>query len=103
MIRLAKTRKRGTKKKKGYSIEVIGIILIFINVLAIGEFGFVGRFLANIIRLFVGETYPLFAVFGILISIYYIFYGKSPNFKLNRLFGSIMLYSALLIFLHLPH
>lgn len=101
MIRLAKTRKRGTKKKKGYSIEVIGIILIFINVLAIGEFGFVGRFLANIIRLFVGETYPLFAVFGILISIYYIFYGKSPNFKLNRLFGSIMLYSALLIFLHL--
>lgn len=101
MIRLAKTRKRGTKKKKSYSIEVIGIILIFINVLAIGEFGFVGRFLANIIRLFVGETYPLFAVFGILISIYYIFYGKSPNFKLNRLFGSIMLYSALLIFLHL--
>lgn len=101
MIRLAKTRKRGTKKKKGYSIEVIGIILIFINVLAIGEFGFVGRFLANIIRLFVGETYPLFAVFGILISIYYIFYGKSPNVKLNRLFGSIMLYSALLIFLHL--
>ncbi len=98
---MAKTRKRVTKKKKGYSIEVIGIILIFISVLAIGEFGFVGRFFANVIRLFVGETYPIFSVFGILLGIYYIFYGKNPKFKVNRLFGTIMLYSALLVFLHL--
>lgn len=98
---MAKTRKRGTKKKKGYSIEVIGIILIFISVLAIGEFGFVGRFFANVIRLFVGETYPLFSIFGILLGIHYIFYGKNPKFKMNRLFGTIMLYSALLVFLHL--
>lgn len=98
---LAKTRKRANKKKKGYSIEVIGIILIFISVLAIGEFGFVGRFFANIIRLFVGETYPIFSVFGILLGIYYIFFGKAPTFRTNRLVGTVMLYSSILIFLHL--
>ena len=98
---LAKTRKRVNKKKKSYSIEVLGIILIFISVLAIGEFGFVGRFFANIIRLFVGETYPLFSVFGILLGIHYIFYGKNPKFRLNRLIGTTMLYSSLLVFLHL--
>lgn len=101
MIELAKTRKRINKKKKSYSIEVLGIILIFISVLAIGEFGFVGRFFANVIRLFVGETYPVFSVLGILLGIHYIFYGKNPKFRTNRLFGTIMLYSALLVFLHL--
>lgn len=98
---MAKSRKRGRKKKKGYSIEIIGIIFIFISVLAIGEFGFVGHFFANIIRFFVGETYQLFSVFGILLGIQYIFYGKNPKFKANRFIGSILLYTALLVWLHL--
>ena len=65
-IRMSKRAKRTRKKKKGYSLEVIGIILIFISILAIGEFGFVGRFFANIIRFFVGETFQLFSAFGII-------------------------------------
>lgn len=98
---MAKSRKRGRKKNKGYSIEIIGIIFIFISVLAIGEFGFVGHFFANAIRFFVGETYQLFSVFGILLGIQYIFNGQNPTFKTNRFIGSILLYAALLVWLHL--
>lgn len=98
---MAKSRKRGRKKNKGYSIEIIGIIFIFISVLAIGEFGFVGHFFANAIRFFVGETYQLFSVFGILLGIKYIFNGQNPTFKTNRFIGSILLYAALLVWLHL--
>lgn len=98
---MSKTKRRGRKKKKGYSIELIGIILIFISVLAIGEFGFVGYFFANIIRFFVGETYQLFSVLGILLGVHYIFYGENPKFKINRFIGSILLFTALLVWLHL--
>jgi len=98
---MSKSRKRGAKKKKGYSIELIGIIIIFISVLAIGEFGFVGRFFANIIRFFVGETFQLFSVLGILLGIHYLFYGKNPKPRLNRIIGSVLLYSAFLVWLHL--
>jgi S-DNA-T family DNA segregation ATPase FtsK/SpoIIIE len=98
---MSKRRKRGRKKKKGYSIELFGIILIFISILAIGEFGFVGYFFANIIRFFVGETYQLFSALGILLGIHYIFYGENPKFSTHRFIGSLLLYIALLIWLHL--
>jgi len=98
---MSKSRKRGGKKKKGYSIELIGIIIIFISVLAIGEFGFVGRFFANVIRFFVGETFQLFSVLGILLGIHYLFYGKNPKPRLNRIIGGVLLYSVFLVWLHL--
>lgn len=98
---MSKTRKRGRKKKKGYSIEILGIIIIFISVLAIGEFGFVGNFFANIIRLFVGETYVVLSVLASLLGVHYIFYGENPKFSTHRFVGSLLLYTALLVFLHL--
>ena len=97
---MSKTRKRGRKKKKGYSIEILGIIIIFISVLAIGEFGFVGEFFANVIRVFVGDTYQLLAVFASLLGLHYLFRGKGPKFKKQRLIGSIFLFVALLVWLH---
>jgi S-DNA-T family DNA segregation ATPase FtsK/SpoIIIE len=96
---MSKTRKR--KRKKKYSTELVGIIIIFISILAIGEFGFVGRFFANVIRLFVGETYQIVSLLGIVLGIYYAFNGKAPKIKTNRFVGSILLYTALLVFLHL--
>lgn len=97
---MSKTRKRGRKKKKGYSIEVLGIIILFISVLAIGEFGFVGNFFANVLRIFVGDTFQLIAVLLGILGIYYLFKGKAPKFNTQRIFGSILLFTALLVFLH---
>src|SRR5690625_596639 len=97
---MSKARKRGRKKKKGYSIEVLGIIIIFISVLAIGEFGFVGQFFANVIRIFVGDTYQLIAVLIGLLRLHYLFRSKGPKFDTKRLIGSIFLFTALLVWLH---
>lgn len=99
---MSKTQKRRRKRKnKSYSLEITGILIIFISVLAIGQFGFVGNFFANILSLFVGETYPIFAVLASLLGLHYIFYGKNPKFSANRFIGSILLYTGLLVFLHL--
>ncbi|HLR89081.1 MAG TPA: DNA translocase FtsK [Atopostipes sp.] len=97
---MSKARKRGRKKKKGYSIEVLGIIIIFISVLAIGEFGFVGQIFANVIRIFVGDTYQLIAVLIGLLGLHYLFRSKGPKFDTQRLIGSIFLFTALLVWLH---
>src|SRR5699024_4498497 len=97
---MSKKRKRGRKKKKGYSIEILGIIIVFISVLAIGEFGFVGHFFANIIRIFVGDTFQLLAVLTGLLGLYYLFVGTNPKFNPHRLGGSILLFIALLVGLH---
>ena len=97
---MSKKRKRGRKKKKGYSIEILGIIIVFISVLAIGEFGFVGYFFANVIRVFVGDTFQLLAVLIGLLGLYYLFVGTNPKFKSHRLRGSILLFVALLVGLH---
>lgn len=98
---MSKTRKRGRKKKKNYSTEVLGIIIIFISVLAIGEFGFVGQFFANIIRVFVGETYQLLGVLIGILGVHYLFRGDHPKLNTKRFFGSMLLFVALLVWLHL--
>ena len=98
---MSKTRKRGRKKKKNYSTEVLGIIIIFISVLAIGEFGFVGQFFANVIRVFVGETYQLLGVLIGILGVHYLFRGDHPKLNTKRFFGSMLLFVALLVWLHL--
>lgn len=98
---MSKTRKRGRKKKKNYSTEVLGIFIIFISVLAIGEFGFVGQFFANIIRIFVGETFQLLTVLIGILGIHYLFRGDSPKVNTKRFFGGTLLFVSLLVWLHL--
>lgn len=98
---MSKRAKRTRKKKKGYALEITGILLIFISILAIGRFGFVGRFFANILRFFVGETFQLFSVFGIILGGNYLFLGNHPTFKTNRFIGGALIFSALLVGLHM--
>jgi len=61
---MARTKKRGRPKKKTHKVapELTGFILFFTSLLALGSFGFVGRFITNVFRLFVGETYAFMAI-----------------------------------------
>ena len=98
---MSKRAKRTRKKKKGYSLEITGIILIFISILAIGQFGFVGRFFANILRFFVGETFQFFSIFIILLGANYLFLGNRPTLKTNRFIGGALIFSAVLVGMHM--
>lgn len=94
-------KKKRRKKKKSYSIELIGILIIFLAILAFGEFGFVGRFLANIIKVFLGNTYQLFTLLLSLLGFYFVFKGKGPKIKKNPFLGLGLLYLTILLGLHL--
>ncbi|MDN6195612.1 MAG: cell division protein FtsK, partial [Atopostipes suicloacalis] len=98
---MSRKKKRTRKKKKLYSIELTGILLIFLAILAFGEFGFVGEFLANIIKVFLGKTYQLFTIILSILGVYYIFKGKSPKVKRSPFLGITLLYLTILLGLHL--
>lgn len=70
------------------------------NFLAIGQFGFVGRFFANVLRIFVGETYIVVSFVFILIGIYLLIKGKKPSLKSQRWLGGFLLFCALVVWQH---
>ena len=98
---MSRKGKRGRKKKKDKSLELIGLLLIFLAILVIGEFGFVGQFIANITKVFVGQTFQFFAVLLGVLGSYYIFKGKQPKLTGHRFAGILILYLTSLIWLHL--
>lgn len=99
---MARAKKRGRPKKKTHKIapELIGFILFFISLLALGSFGFVGRFFTNIFRFFVGETYAFLAIILLAAGVYQLLKGEWPSFKGPRTKGAALLYTAWLVFVH---
>lgn len=94
-------RKRSRRKKSRFPIELTGIILIFINILAIGRFGAVGILMGDILRLFVGETYLLISALLIGLGIYYVLNGSRPQLKRSSAWlGIILIYAAILLWMH---
>ncbi len=100
-IELSRKKKRNRRKKKIYSVELTGILFIFIAVLAFGEFGFVGSFMANIAKFFVGQTFQIFAILIAILGVYFIFKGKGPKVKASPFLGIGLLYMTILLWLHL--
>lgn len=99
---MARARKRGRPKKKktGVSTELIGVMLLVVNFLAIGQFGFVGRFFANILRFFVGETYIIASIAMIIIGIYLLIKGNRPSLKSPKWIGSFLVFCAVVVWQH---
>lgn len=99
---MARSRKRGRPKKKQqkFPIELIGFVLILISIFAIGQFGFVGRFFANLFRFFVGQTYQFSSAIGIGLGLLMVVKGERPNFKGNKWIGIFLIYMAVLVWFH---
>lgn len=99
---MARSRKRGRSKKKQskLSIEIIGVVLILLSFFAIGQFGFVGPFFANLFRFFVGETYQFASAISIGLGFFFVFKGDRPNFKGTKWVGGSLIYMALLVWFH---
>lgn len=99
---MARAKKRGRPKKKTHKVapELIGFILFFFSLLVLGSFGFLGRFLTNVFRLFVGETFALLAIILLATGVYLILKGEWPSFKGPRTRGAAFLYTAWLVFVH---
>lgn len=98
---MARTKKRGRpRKRRGLSLEWIGVLLIFISFFAITRFGFVGRLSANVYRFFVGDTYIAAAIMGLLYGVYLLFKGKEPVLPKRKTIGLLLIYFSVLVWMH---
>jgi len=99
---MARSKKRGRprKKKSNSSLEIVGIVLIILSIFAIGQWGIVGTFIANMFRLFVGETFIFLALIFIGLGLYFLFKGKTPKFFVGKWIGVFLIYTSILVGLH---
>ena len=85
---MAKKKKTSGENKKnaGYSVELIGLILILIGVIGFG-FGPVGSLIKKFAMFLLGEWWPLILIFVLLIGFYMLIKRKLPNFFSARYIG----------------
>ena len=83
----SKPRRKTTRKKQAtvdYTVNIIGFIFIMVSLFAGLKLGFIGALCANVLRLFVGDTYAIGAILLALLGFYLLIYGgnaiSNPNF-----------------------
>ena len=94
-------RKNKNKKKTEESLSwvVTGIVLILVAILALLRFGWLGKELANLLRLLIGDSYLLGGAFLAILGLVMLIYGQSPRFGFKRTSGLILAYLGLLYIL----
>lgn len=95
-----KTKKQQSKKSFSFSIEMLGVFFLFISVLAGFRLGFIGIFVANLFRFFVGslDRLPilLLGLYGLTSVI------KGKDFLIGRkyVFSSFFFFFGTLVLFH---
>lgn len=95
-----KTKKQQSKKSFSFSIEMLGVFFLFISVLAGFRLGFIGLFVANLFRFFVGslDRLPilLLGLYGLTLVI------KGKDFLIGRkyVFSSFFFFFGTLVLFH---
>ncbi|MDR3242113.1 MAG: DNA translocase FtsK [Lactobacillaceae bacterium] len=99
--RARKTTPRKTTRKKSdstrYALHIAGILALLIEITAFGQFGLVGKFLANLTRYVIGGSYQFFLV---LIAYFFVglaVYGKFPKPKWRNLIGISLFYLGIVL------
>lgn len=92
-----KSTKRSKKKQEDLSWAVVGIVAIFVAILAITKVGMLGKQVANLVRIFFGDSYLLasgvLALFGLVMLIY----NQPPHLKIKRSIGLVLAFFGILM------
>ncbi|UQS83296.1 FtsK/SpoIIIE family DNA translocase [Bombilactobacillus thymidiniphilus] len=97
----SRTKKKASKKTTvNYTINVVGLILIFISLMADFKFGMLGRFLANIYRVIGGNTFQILALLTAIFGISLFAFSRMPKWGLKRYLGICLLISSCLTLMH---
>ena len=101
---MASKRKKRRQSKKGWKqtfiYEVTGLLLFALTCIGIADMGIAGKVLVQIARFFAGEWYILIFIGTLVLSLYYIWSRKQPQFFSRRLVGIYLLCFALLLLSH---
>ena len=95
------------KKKKskennnniGYSVELIGLILILIGIIGFG-FGFIGSLIKKFAMFLAGTWWMLVLIFLIVLGVYMLYKRKMPKFTTQKLIGIYIFIIILLVASH---
>lgn len=95
-------RKKSVKSTKSDSAvnNLIGIVVLLLMLLGLFNLGAIGTFVANLMRIVVGQTYQLLIVIVGLYAICLTLKGKLPRFKRRYIVGGIIAYLGLLLIFH---
>lgn len=97
------TRRRPTKGRQknqpSYTVNLIGGIVAALCLLALFQTGFIGRFVANILRVVVGDTYAVPALLGIAAGLALVVTGKWPRLPGRYVWSGILIYLGVLLWL----
>lgn len=99
-VKKKNSKKRKTKKQmesQKLTMHLSGMLGLLLAITAIGKFGIVGAFLANVVRLLVGDTYQVFLSFCLLMLIGMTAYGKFPTLKKNYYWGVGLIYGGVIL------
>ena len=95
------------KKKKskennnniGYSVELIGLILILIGIIGFG-FGFIGSLIKKFAMFLAGTWWMLVLIFLIVLGVYMLYKRKMPKFTTQKFIGIYIFIIVLLVASH---
>ena len=95
-----KEKKDSDKKKFAYSNEIIGILIVLISIIGIGNYGPVGHFISSFAIFLVGALYIILLVFLLIFGFYLIAKKELPKTVNARQIGLCIIVLSILIFLH---
>lgn len=94
-------RKRSRKKNIIPVNRGISLGFLILSFFSLTRLGFVGRVCANITRFFVGDSYLFLSFIILIISVITLFKGEIKKIQnKKRVYGSLLLYLSILIFMH---
>ena len=95
-----KKEKKDSKKKFEYSNEIVGILVILISIIGIGNYGPVGHFVSSFAVFLVGSLYIVLLLLMLVFGFVLIAKKEMPNSLTAREIGLIIIFLSILIFLH---
>nr|WP_081453698.1 DNA translocase FtsK [Eremococcus coleocola] len=97
-----KAKSRPSKAKGTYQVYylILGLVLSFLSLLALCQWGFLGNFMVNCMRLLVGQAYDLIFILILFFALYLMVKGKLMTISWKKFLGAILVLVAISLALH---
>ena len=94
-----KKKSKDSNNSIGYSVELVGLILILIGIIGFG-FGFVGSLIKKFAMFLAGTWWMIILITTIVLGIYMLYKRKMPKFTTQKLVGLYIIFIILLVASH---
>lgn len=98
---MAKKSKKDNNLSSSFLYLVLGLIILFISLLTLFNWGFFGSLVVNTFRLFVGQAYNLLVIAIASYGLLLIYKRQIYNVSFLKFLGGFVLFTALTLLLHL--